>query len=90
MLMIRLARRGAAKKPTYRVVVIDKARARDGRFVEIVGQYDPRKNPVVIALNKERVDYWLAKGAQPSETVRSFLRRQKNLPETAPQEPAAS
>ncbi len=77
MLMIRLARTGARKKPNYRVVVIDKARARDGRFVEIVGHYDPRKNPVVISLNSERVQYWLSKGAQPSETVRSFLRPSK-------------
>lgn len=87
MLMIRLARTGAAKKPNYRVVVIDKARARDGRFVEIVGHYDPRRNPVVIELNSERVEYWLKRGAQPSETVRSFLRRHKNIPE-APQAPA--
>ena len=88
MLMIRLARTGARKKPTYRVVVIDKARPRDGRFVEIVGHYDPRKNPVVISLNAERVEYWLGKGAQPSETVRSFLRPPKAAPK-APQEQTA-
>jgi small subunit ribosomal protein S16 len=88
LLMIRLARTGAKKKPNYRVVVIDKARARDGRFVEIVGHYDPRKNPVVISLNAERVDYWLRKGAQPSETVRSFLRPSKTAA-PAPQEQSA-
>ena len=88
MLMIRLARTGARKKPNYRVVVIDKARARDGRFVEIVGYYDPRKTPVVISLKTERVEYWLGKGAQPSETVRSFLRPSKAAPK-APQEQTA-
>ena len=85
--MIRLARTGARKKPTYRVVVIEKARARDGRFVEIVGHYDPRKTPVAIALNSERVQYWLERGAQPSETVRSFLNRQPAAAE-AQQQPA--
>ena len=88
MLMIRLARTGAHKKPNYRVVVIDKARARDGRFLEIVGHYDPRKSPAVFVVNSERVEYWLQKGAQPSETVGSFLRRQKNAP-AAPQEQTA-
>ena len=77
MLMIRLARTGATKKPSYRVVVIDKERARDGRFVEIVGHYDPRKTPVTLVLDSERIDYWLKRGAQPSDTVGSFLRRQK-------------
>ena len=87
MLTIRLARTGATKKPTYRVVVIEKARARDGRFVEIVGHYDPRKTPAAIDLNTERVEYWLQKGAQPSETVQSFLRKQKK---PAVEAPAAS
>ena len=80
MLMIRLARTGATKKPNYRVVVIEKARARDGRFLEIVGHYDPRKNPVTLVLNTERVEYWMKRGAQPSQTVRSFLRKHKSAP----------
>lgn len=84
MLTIRLARTGAAKKPTYRVVVIEKARARDGRFVEIVGHYDPRKSPATFDLKTERVEYWLQKGAQPSATVQSFLRKQKKAPVEAP------
>ena len=88
MLMIRLTRTGAKKKPHYRVVVIDKARARDGRFVEIVGHYDPRTTPAAVVLNNERVQYWLQKGAQPSDTVRGFLRMQKTVPE-APQEQTA-
>ena len=80
MLAIRLARTGAKKKPHYRVVVIEKSRPRDGRFVEIVGHYNPRKNPAEIVLKTERVQYWLGKGAQPSETVRSFLGKQKEQP----------
>ena len=85
--MIRLSRVGATKKPQYRVVVIEKARARDGRFVEIVGHYNPRKNPVELTLQQERVQYWLSKGAQPSDTVRSFLKKQKK--EAPAPEPAA-
>ncbi|MBI3895027.1 MAG: 30S ribosomal protein S16 [Acidobacteria bacterium] len=77
MLTIRLARMGAKKQPHYRVVVIEKSRPRDGRFVEIVGHYNPRTKPAEIHLKRERIAYWLEKGAQPSETVRSFLRRPK-------------
>jgi len=77
VLMIRLSRIGKKKQPAYRVVVIEKTRPRDGRFVEIVGTYDPLKNPAVVKLDAERVKYWLGCGAQPSDTVRSFLRNQK-------------
>ena len=77
MLAIRLSRIGKKKKPFYRVVVMDKRRPRDGRFVEIVGTYDPLKNPAEVKLNAERIKYWLGCGAQPSDTVRSFLRKQK-------------
>lgn len=77
MLAIRLSRYGKKKKPFYRVVVTDKRRPRDGRFVEIVGTYDPLKKPAEIKLKAERIKYWLANGAQPSDTVRSFLRNQK-------------
>ncbi len=77
MLMIRLSRIGKKKQPAYRVVVIEKTRPRDGRFVEIVGTYDPLKNPAIVKLDAERVKYWLGCGAQPSDTVRSFLRNQK-------------
>jgi len=86
--MIRLARTGAKKKPSYRVVVIEKARARDGRFVEIVGHYNPRKNPAELVLKRERIEYWLSHGAQPSATVRSFLCPKKEEPK-APQEQVA-
>ena len=78
MLVIRLSRTGKKKQPSYRVVVIDKRRPRDGRFVEIVGTYDPLKKPAAIRLNAERIHYWMGCGAQPSDTVRSFLRGQKS------------
>jgi small subunit ribosomal protein S16 len=77
VLAIRLSRIGKKKRPAYRVVVLEKTRPRNGRFVEIVGTYDPLKNPAEVKLNAERIKYWLGCGAQPSETVRSFLRNQK-------------
>ena len=77
MLMIRLARFGKKKHPFYRVVVTEKTRPRNGRFVEIVGTYDPLKKPAEIKLEVERIQYWLGLGAQPSDTVRSFLHNQK-------------
>lgn len=73
MLMIRLARIGARKQPYYRVVVIDKERARNGRSVEVVGLYNPRTNPTTINLKRERIDYWVSKGAQLSDTVGRLL-----------------
>ena len=77
MLMIRLARFGKKKMPSYRVVVTDKRRPRNGRFVEIVGTYNPLVKPAAVKLEVERIKYWLSCGAQPSDTVRSFLRNQK-------------
>ena len=71
-----MARTGAKKQSSYRIVVIEKEKARDGRFVEILGHYNPRQNPPELVLNRERVDYWMGRGAQPSETVRSFLKKQ--------------
>jgi len=76
-LAIRLARTGKKKHPFYRIVVLDKRRPRNGRFVEVVGTYDPLKKPAEIKLNAERIRYWLGVGAQPSDTVRSFLHNQK-------------
>ena len=81
MLMIRLARFGAKKKPTYRVVVIDKERARNSRSVEVVGFYNPVSQPPVVNLKHERIEYWMKSGAQPSETVTRLL---KNNPAQAP------
>lgn len=77
MLTIRLSRIGKKKKPFYRVVVIERTRPRDGRIVDAVGTYDPLKKPAEIKLNSERVKHWLGRGAQPSDTVRSFIRQQK-------------
>ena len=77
MLMIRLARIGKKKRPFYRIIVTEKTRPRNGRFVEIVGTYDPLKKPALITMDDARVKYWLGKGAQPSDTVRSFLRNRK-------------
>jgi small subunit ribosomal protein S16 len=77
VLAIRLSRFGKKKKPFYRVVVTEKTRPRNGRFVEIVGTYDPLKKPAEVKLDAERIKYWLGCGAQPSDTVRSFIRNQK-------------
>jgi small subunit ribosomal protein S16 len=77
VLTIRLARIGKKKHPFYRVVVTEKTRPRNGRFVEIVGTYDPQKKPSAVQLDNERVQYWLGKGAQPSDTVRSLIRNPK-------------
>jgi small subunit ribosomal protein S16 len=74
MLAIRLARFGAKKKPTYRVVVIDKERARNSRSVEVVGHYNPIAKPAQVQLNRERIDYWMKNGAQPSDTVTRLLK----------------
>lgn len=74
MLMIRLARFGAKKKPTYRVVVINKERARDSRAVEVVGFYNPLTNPATVTFKHERVQYWMKNGAQPSDTVARLLK----------------
>ncbi|HSA93226.1 MAG TPA: 30S ribosomal protein S16 [Terriglobales bacterium] len=67
--MIRLARTGARKQPHYRVVVIEKARRRDGRFLEIVGTYNPRTSPATVDLKRERIAHWVSKGARLSVTV---------------------
>jgi small subunit ribosomal protein S16 len=77
MLSIRLRRAGTTKKPHYRVVVADSRAWRDGRFVEVLGHYDPRKNPAIVKIDAERAQYWIGKGAQPSETVRSLLKKAK-------------
>ena len=87
MLMIRLARVGARKQPHYRVVVIEKERARNGRPVEIVGTYNPRTTPASVELKRDRIDYWRSKGAQVSDRVSKILGFRNT---TAPAEPVAS
>jgi small subunit ribosomal protein S16 len=74
---MRLTRVGSKKRPSYRIVVIDKRKAQNGRFLEIVGQYNPLSDPAMIEVNADRAKYWLSKGAQPSETVRSLLRKKE-------------
>lgn len=74
MLMIRLARFGAKKKPTYRVVVIDKERARDSRAVEVIGFYNPVAKPAQVNLNHERIAYWVGAGARLSDTVERLVK----------------
>ena len=76
MLAIRLTRKGAKKQPFYRVVVTEKESKRDGRFVEILGHYDPIQTPAIIKLDTERINYWIGRGAQPTETVRKLLKNQ--------------
>ena len=71
--MIRLSRRGARKQPHYRIVVIEKDRARDGRSVEVVGTYNPRTNPASVDLKRERIAYWTGKGAQLSDRVKKLV-----------------
>jgi small subunit ribosomal protein S16 len=78
--MIRLSRTGARKQPHYRVVVIEKARARNGRPVEVVGTYNPRTSPASIELKRERIDYWVSKGAQMSDRVSKIVSRPAAVP----------
>jgi len=82
MLMIRLARFGAKKKPFYRMVVIEKERARNGRNLEVVGQYNPRTSPASVTLNHERIAHWTRNGAHLSDTVRRLV--EKNPAPAAP------
>lgn len=73
---IRLKRMGAKKRPVYRVVIANSTEARDGRFIETIGQYDPCVDPPVINIDAEKALDWLAKGAQPTDVTRDLLRKQ--------------
>ncbi len=75
MLKIRLRRMGAKRRPSYRIVIAESRSPRDGKFIEIIGLYDPLTDPATIRLNEERAQHWLSVGAQPTETVRNILRR---------------
>ena len=77
MLSIRLRRTGSTKRPYYRVVVADSRCWRDGRFVEVLGHYDPRRDPAVVKIDALRAKFWIEKGARASDTVRSLLKREK-------------
>ena len=75
MVAIRLRRAGSKKRPFFRVVVTDSRTARDSSFVEILGHYNPRSRPAVVQIDKERVSYWIGRGAQPSDSVRTLIAR---------------
>ena len=87
MLAIRLMRMGAKKSPSYRVVVKEKLSKRDGAYVENVGFYNPTRDPAEVRLDLERVNYWIAKGAQPTDTVRQLIKQQTRA--AAAEQPAA-
>jgi len=86
---IRLRREGALNRPYFKVVVADKRSPRDGKFIEIVGTYDPKKRGNNSTLKLDRVEYWISKGARPSDTVRSLIKKNKN-PEAAAKKAAAA
>jgi small subunit ribosomal protein S16 len=77
MLSIRLRRTGSTKRPYYRVVVADSRSWRDGRFVEVLGHYDPRRDPAVVKIDAARAQFWIGRGARATDTVRSLLKRDK-------------
>ena len=76
---IRLRREGTKNRPYYRVVVADSRSPRDGKFIEIIGTYDPKQTGQNSSFNVERAEYWISKGAQPSDTVRSLIKNQKKM-----------
>ena len=77
MVVIRLARGGAKKRPHYRIVVADRRMARDGRFIELIGHHNPSKDEGGTSIKLDRVDHWLSQGAQMSDTVASMVKRQR-------------
>jgi small subunit ribosomal protein S16 len=92
MLAIRLRRAGSKNRPFFRVVVTESKSARDGRFVEVLGHYNPRTKPETVDVNRERLAHWLRVGARPSDTVRTLVDRLPPAPPPAPahEEQAAS
>jgi small subunit ribosomal protein S16 len=83
MLAIRLRRMGSKKRPYFRVVVTDSRMARDSRFLEVLGHYNPRTKPETVELNHERLTYWVKNGAKPSDTVRTLITRHPAASPTA-------
>jgi small subunit ribosomal protein S16 len=86
---IRLRREGSLNRPYYKVVVADSRSPRDGKFIEIIGTYDPKKTGHNSTLKLDRIEHWLSKGAQPSDTVRSLIKKNKD-PEAAAKKEAAA
>src|ERR1700740_1132891 len=80
---IRLRREGALNRPYFKVVVADKRSPRDGKFIEIVGTYDPKKPDHNSTLKLDRIDHWISKGAQPSDTVRSLIKKTRKQPQAS-------
>jgi small subunit ribosomal protein S16 len=85
---IRLRREGARNRPYYKVVVADSRSPRDGKFIEIIGTYDPKKPDHNSTLKLDRIDHWISKGAQPSDTVRSLIKKNKKQTTAVPAEAA--
>jgi small subunit ribosomal protein S16 len=90
VIKLRLRRMGAKKRPSYRIVAADSRAPRDGRFIEIIGTYDPLTDPATVKINEERAKHWLSNGAQPTETVRALLRREGLIADPKAAKPAAS
>jgi small subunit ribosomal protein S16 len=90
---IRLRREGTKNRPYYRVVVADSRSPRDGKFIEIIGTYDPKRTGQNSSFDVERVEYWISRGAQPSDTVRSLIKKQKKMvaaePASEPTQPSS-
>ena len=85
---IRLRREGTTNRPYYKVVVADSRSPRDGKFIEIIGTYDPKKEGHNSTLKMDRIEHWISKGAQPSDTVRSLIKKNKKQSADAPAAPA--
>ena len=86
---IRLRREGALNRPYYKVVVADSRSPRDGKFIEIIGTYDPKKTGHNSTLKMDRIDHWISKGAQPSDTVRSLIKKNRTQSTSEPKETEA-
>ena len=87
MLAIRLRRAGAKNRPFFRIVVTESKSAREGRFVEVLGHYNPRTKPESVEIDRARLSHWISQGAQPSDTVRTIIDRLPEVP--AAESPAA-
>ncbi len=83
MVAIRLRREGTTNTPYYKVVVTDQRSPRDGKFIEIIGNYDPKKKDLNAKIDLARADYWIGQGAKPSDTVRSLIKKVRKAAATA-------
>jgi small subunit ribosomal protein S16 len=90
MLVVRMRKAGSKKRPFFRVVVTDSRTARDSSLVEIVGHYNPRTKPAKVTIDRERIGYWVGKGAKLSDTVRTLLARHVTAPAAEPPTSAAT